>query len=119
MAHIYLYFLCTVMIRPIKYEGIRRAFEKKEIKELEEITEELRAAKIAEVLGINYNRVTRCLSNPWKFTAEELFLISNHVEVKAKDVTDLVETQYRKAANGSTGKLPIIAPAKPKKKKTK
>jgi hypothetical protein len=59
------------------------------------------------------------LDNPWKFTAEELFLISKHLEVKVGDLIDLVDTQYQKAANGSTEKLPLPQTPKPKKKKTK
>jgi hypothetical protein len=77
-----------------RYKAVKILIEGRHITEFKEIFTHVPKTIMAHDLGTNNNRMTRLILHVEKFTVEELYKISDLLEVDHKMVFLLVHTQH-------------------------
>lgn len=82
------------MEKDIRYESVKVLIETGRIQEFRQIFSYLPKSIMAHDLGTNNNRMTRLINHVEQFSLEELFRISNLLDVNYKTVLILIHNQY-------------------------
>jgi plasmid maintenance system antidote protein VapI len=82
------------MEKDMRYESVKAMIESGRIHEFRQIFNYLPKSILAHDLGTNNNRMTRLINHVEQFTLEDLFRISNLLDVNYKTVLILIHNQY-------------------------
>jgi hypothetical protein len=82
------------MEKDIRYESVKVMIESGRIHEFQQIFNFLPKSIMAHDLGTNNNRMTRLINHVEQFTLDELFRISQLLEINYKTVLNLIHNQY-------------------------
>jgi hypothetical protein len=85
------------MAKDKRTRTVKILIETKNVSEFKEIFEHIPKTTVAEALGIHFNRFNKMLDNVNDIKINDLFLLSNYLDIDGKVMFELIYNQRNKA----------------------
>lgn len=85
-----------MMVKDKRYKTVKVLIETKNIIQFKDIFEHIPKTKVANDLGINFDRMERMINNVTYIKVGDIFLFGEYFEVDSKEIFELIYNQKKK-----------------------